>query len=258
MQSPGVSAQCSVRSGRWSRSGESWTLHCTKQQRRAARTRLSTFCMETQCPTRRTLAGHRRSFAVDGGCGRPATTARTAGGVRCTFQRMAATPTPLSCSWHGRRRWMRRMAAGASPLRLSVDGRLLSAVLGGRRAAGEGCRRWTALHCAACKGRTNAIAALLAAGADESAKNNGGHVPLDIVPQTTAAGAQFGPRWQWRRAGTPQRRRQRATGRLWHTRTLLPWCTPAGGASSIALRSRWRTHGVATWPEPEHLLRPYR
>ena len=140
----------------------------------------------------------------------------------------------------------------------SLRRRLLSAVLGGRRAAGEGCRRWTALHCAACKGRTNAIAALLAAGADESAKNNGGHVPLDIVPQTTAAGAQFGLRWQWRRAGTPQRRRQRATERLWHTRTLLPWCTAAGGASSIALRSRWRTHGVATWPETEHLLRPYR
>jgi hypothetical protein len=39
-----------------------------------------------------------------------------------------------------------------------------------------------------------------------------------------------------------------------NARTLLPWCTAAGGASSITLRSRWRTHGVATWPERDHFL----
>ena len=39
-----------------------------------------------------------------------------------------------------------------------------------------------------------------------------------------------------------------------NARTLLPWCTAAGGASSITLKSRWRTHGVATWPERDHFL----
>jgi hypothetical protein len=99
------------------------------------------------------------------------------GGRRCTGRRPTAICRPSMRSSTPAQRWTSRRTNGGGPF--CAAGRRRGRIGGGSARASAAAnaavaRRKTPLHLAAVKGRADAMAALLGAGADASIKNKGG------------------------------------------------------------------------------------